>query len=155
MNIFRMSNSQCQITFLKDSTNFPPKPYGYSSLTATSPALGIIILGIFKSITNPKLFLCIYCKIPIPSSQKRIHSSCSHRSPSAQSNPVLYHLVDVFLFIQTKLTLNTSSEAFFLQPFNCLWYFFLDPIQIFSMLKFEDQNWYQFSENGLMEAIIL
>ena len=103
MNIFRMSNSQCQITFLKDSTNFPPKPYGYSSLTATSPALGIIILGIFKSITNPKLFLCIYCKIPIPSSQKRIHSSCSHRSPSAQSNPVLYHLVDVFLFLQTKL----------------------------------------------------
>ena len=75
--------------------------------------------------------------------------------------PLSYILLNVAatshinLFIQTKLTLNTSSKAFFLQPFNHLWYSFLDPIQIFSLLKFEDQNWYQFSENGLMEAIIL
>lgn len=44
--------------------------------------------------------------------------------------------------------------SFFLQSFNHLWYFFLDFIQIFSFLKFKDQNWNQFSDNDLMAAII-
>lgn len=57
MNIFVTSNSHCQSTFLKDSANLPPKTHGYSSFIATSLALGIVVLGIFKIITNPKAVL--------------------------------------------------------------------------------------------------
>lgn len=102
MSIFITSNSHCQITFLKDNTNSSPKTYGYSSFIATSPALCVVILGIFKSITNLKAVCTGKFHFPTPRKESALVIELS----PAQSNSVLYYLVGTFLFIHNKIILS-------------------------------------------------
>lgn len=104
MSIFVTSNSHCQITFLKDNTNLPPKTYGCSSFIAASPALGVVILGIFKSIRNLKAVLAYVLQNSAnPTPRKEGYSVVATELSPIQSNSVLYYLVGMFLFIPTKL----------------------------------------------------
>lgn len=96
MSVFITSNSHCQITFLKDNTNLPPKTYGYSSFIATSPALSVVILGIFKSITNLKAGRSAEFHFPTCREESTLVIAIE-LSPT-QSNSVLYSLVSTFFF---------------------------------------------------------
>lgn len=101
MSIFITSNSHCQITFLKDNTNLLSKTYGYSSFIATSPALFVVILGIFKSITNLKAVCTVEFNFPASREESTLVIAI-------EFSPAQSHFFIIWLVLSFKSQQNCS-----------------------------------------------